>query len=85
MSKMKRKQIYLEVDQDRRLGILARNRDATESELIRSGLDLVLSSPLPQALDHQAWLRRRRFIESMIRRGPVKGKRTWTREEAHER
>jgi hypothetical protein len=85
MNRMKRKQIYVEREQDHRLRILAQSRGTTESELVRNGLDWVLRSPLPQKLEHAAWVRRRRFIESMIRRGPVRGKRTWTREEAHER
>jgi hypothetical protein len=82
---MKRKQVYIHADQDQRLRALARRQGKTESHLIREGVDRVLAEPLPQALDHRAWLKSREFIDFLIRRGPVKGGRIWTREEAHER
>jgi hypothetical protein len=82
---MKRKEVYLRADQDRRLRALARRNGATESQLLREGVDRILAEPLPQALDHQAWVKSREFIDSLIRRRPVKGGRRWTREEAHER
>ena len=85
MKRMKRKQIYIHADQDQRLRALARRQGKTESNLFREGVDRILAEPLPQALDHQAWLKSREFIDSLIRRGPVKGGRIWTREEAHER
>jgi hypothetical protein len=82
---MKRKQVYIHADQDQRLRALARRNGATESQLLRAGVDRILAEPLPQALDHQAWAKSRDFIDSLIRRGPVKGGSRWTREEAHER
>jgi hypothetical protein len=85
MKRMKRKQVYIHPDQDQRLRALARRQGKTESHLIREGVDRILVEPLPQALDHQAWLKSREFIDSLIRRGPVKGGRIWTREKAHER
>ena len=85
MRRMKRKQVYIHADQDRRLRVLARRNGTTESQLLRAGVDRILAEPLPQALDHQAWVESRGFIDSLIRRGPVKGGRRWTREEAHER
>ncbi len=85
MRRMKRKQVYIHADQDQPPRALARRRGTTESPLFREGVDRILAEPLPQALDHQAWLKSREFIDSLIRRGPVKGGRIWTREEAHER
>jgi len=85
MRRMKRKQVYIHADQDRRLRALARRNGTTESQLLRAGVDRILAEPLPQALDHQAWVESREFIDSLNRRGPVKGGRRWTREEAHER
>jgi hypothetical protein len=85
MRRMRRKQIYIDHDQDRRLGALARRRGESESHLIREGIDRLLNSPLPCFPDSEAWAQQRRFIDSLIRLGPVKGKRTWTREEIHER
>jgi hypothetical protein len=85
MKRMERKQVYIHADQNQRLRALARRQGTTESHLFREGIDRILAEPLPQALDHQAWLKSREFIDSLIRRGPVKGGRIWTREEAHER
>jgi predicted transcriptional regulator len=85
MARMKRKQIYIEPEQDRRLRVLARRRGKTESQLIREGIDQVLNASFLRTLDHEAWVEQREFIDSLIRQGPVKGRRTWTREELHER
>jgi hypothetical protein len=82
---MKRKQVYIHADQDQRLRALARRNGTSESHLLREGVDRILAEPLPQTLDREAWVKSREFIESLIRRGPVKGDRRWTREEAHER
>jgi len=84
MRRMKRKQVYIQADQDQRLRALARRNRTTESHLLREGINRILAEPLPQAPNHQAWLKSREFIDSLIRRGPVKGGRSWTREEAHE-
>ncbi len=83
--RMKRKQVYIYTDQDQRLRALARRQGTTESNLLRAGVDRILAEPLPQERDHQAWLKSREFIDSLIRRGPLKGERRWTREDAHER
>ncbi len=85
MERMKRKQIYIDVNQDRRLRDMARRRRQTESQLIREGIDRVLNTPPPPPLDHAAWEEALAFIDHLTRLGPVKGKRTWTREELHER
>lgn len=85
MRRMKRKQVYIGVDQDRRLRALSRRQGKTESQLIREGINRVLNTPLPETLDHEAWVKSREFIDSLTRQGPIKGGRTWTREELHER
>lgn len=87
MARMKRKQIYLEVDQDRRLRKLANRQGKPASELIREGVEQVLNgSSSPQLpLDHRAWEAAVKFMEAWGRKRPVKGRRTWTRDDAHER
>jgi len=86
MARMKRKQIYIEVEQDRRLRALARRRRGTESELIREGIDRVLAAPSLPARDQKAWREELAFIDALTRKGPVPGKRTWTRDDLyHER
>jgi len=82
MQRMKRKQFYLRPEQDRRLRVLSRHRGTTESELVREGVDRVLAEP---PLDHAAWERELAFIDSLIAKGPIKGKRTWKRDDLHER
>ncbi len=82
MRRMKRKQIYLDVNQDRRLRALSRYRGKTESELIREGVDRVLNEP---PLDRSAWERQLALIDSLIAKGPLKGRRTWKREDLYER
>ena len=86
MARMKRKQIYVEVEQDRRLRDLARRRRSTESELIREGIDRVLAAPPISARDQKLWREELAFIDDLTRMGPVTGKRTWTRDDLyHER
>jgi len=81
MARMKRKQIYLDVEQDRRLRALSRRQRRSESDLIREGIKRVLDEP---PLDHAAWEREKSFIESLIRKGPIPGGRTWKREELYD-
>jgi len=83
--RMKRKQVYIYTEQDQRLRALARRQGTTESNLLRAGVDRILAEAVPQERDHQAWLRSREFIDSLIRLGPVKGERRWTRDNAYER
>ena len=84
MARMKRKQIYIELDQDRRLRAMARHRGRTESELIREGINRVLAAPPLRARDQKAWQEELSFIDYLTRLGPVEGKRTWTREELYD-
>ena len=83
--RMKRKQVYIYSDQDQRLRALARRHGATESDLLRAGVDRILAEPLPQERDHHARLKSREFIDALVCLGPVKGRRRWNREDAHGR
>jgi len=82
MSRMKRKQTYLDVEQERRLRALSRRQGKSESALIREGINRVLTDP---PLDRAAWERELAYIDSLIRKGPIRGKRTWKREDLYER
>ncbi len=84
MSLMKRKQIYLGADQDRRLRAMARRQGKTESELIREGVDRILTAPPLPARDRAAWKKELAFMDQLTKLGPVEGKRTWTREELYD-
>ena len=83
MRRMKRKQIYIEANQDRRLRALSRRQGKSESELIRVVIDRVLTDP---PLDRAAWERELAYIDSLIGKGLMKGGgRTWKREDLYER
>ena len=82
---MKRKQIYIEQNQDRQLFRLARRRGVTTSALIRQGIDRILGESEPAQLDPAAWKRELAFIDSLIKKGPITGGRTWKREDLYER
>jgi len=85
MARMKRKQIYLEEQQERQLHRLARRRGVTESALIRQGINRILTEPTPSQLDPGAWKEELAVIDSLIAKGPIKGARTWKREDLYER
>jgi hypothetical protein len=88
VAKMKRKQVYIEWWQDRKLKALAERKKMTEAELIRQGLDLLFGAGVGQYQvdrDLAAWKREKAFIRSLIKKGPVSGKRAWSREELYER
>ena len=84
MNRMKRKQVYIQTDQDRRLRALARRKGKTESQLIREGIDRVLTGPLEPQLDHTAWQEALAFMDHLASLGPVPGGRTWKREDLYE-
>jgi hypothetical protein len=70
--RMKRKQVCLDPNQARRLRALSGDWAESESELTREGVDRVLKEPL---LDRSAWERELTFIDSLIPKGPLKGRR----------
>ena len=84
MARMKRKQIYIEVEQNRRLRAMARRRGNTESELIREGIDQVLTAPSVRTRDPKAWKKELAFMDRLAKMGPVEGKRTWARDDLYD-
>ncbi len=84
MARMVRKQIYIEPEQDAELKRMAERTGASEADLIRQAIDRQMGS-LPPRRDLRAWENERAYIEGLMRRGPVPGGRSWTREELHER
>src|SRR5215207_4313412 len=88
VSRMVRKQIYIEPAQDALLKRRAREERVTEAELIRRGIDRLASVPrVPAALtDVQAWTELKAFIKRRRRRAVPRTGRAWTREDVyHER
>lgn len=86
MSRMVRKQVYIEPEQDRSLKRRARELGVTEAELVRRGIEAVAGGPaLAFAADHQAWEEELAFMrERMKIVAPQRG-RGWTREELYDR
>jgi hypothetical protein len=84
MSKMIRKQVYIEPEQEALLKRLSKEQGLTEAELIRSGI-LRLSSRSDVVRDITFWEEEKRFIRSLMKKGTLKGKRRWKREDLYER
>lgn len=82
---MIRKQVYIEPHQDRRLKMLAKALGVTEASLIRTSIDRGLEGLGEFRPDPKAWKAVERRILALMRKGPVKGKRAWTREELYDR
>jgi hypothetical protein len=84
MARMIRKQIYIPKNQDKFLKARARKLKKTESELVREGINSILTSS-PMARDLSAWEEERRFIEALARRPARKRRRNWKREDLYDR
>ncbi len=80
-----RKQVYIESHQEDTLKRLAGETGMSEAEVIRQAIDrYTRSSRLPKH-DLNAWDRERAFIARLIQQGSAPGRRTWGREDLHER
>jgi len=85
MARKVRKQVYIEADQDRLLARLSEETGLSEAEIIRQAIDRhTRGAPLLRR-DLGVWQEERAFIEQLLSQGRVDGRRTWQREELHER
>lgn len=84
MSNMVRKQIYIDSEQERVLKAKSKELNIPESEIIRQGINNLLKMPII-VKDIRAWKEAKRFIQDLIAKGPVRGKRKWTREGLYDR
>lgn len=80
-----RKQIYIEPNQETLLKKLTNETGISEAEFIRQAIDHLLRLFQRPRYDLAAWAEEKDFIETLIKQGPVAGKRTWQREVLHER
>lgn len=85
MPNMVRKQIYINPEQEKVLKAKAKELNIPESEIIRQGINNLLQVPVIVKKDIGAWKEAKRFIQTLISKGPIKGKRNWTREELYGR
>ena len=84
MSRMIRKNIYLEPDQERLLKQRAEALGVSEAELIRRCLDTTALQAPALPLDPQAWADELAFLRQRCKTVPSRtGHRTWTREELY--
>ena len=85
MSRMVRKQVYIEPRQEALLKRLVRETGATEAEIIRQAIDRQAKTFLFPRPDLSAWQEERGFINRLIQQGPLPGGRRWRREDLYER
>jgi hypothetical protein len=83
MARMIRKQIYLNRRQSERLKRQAKETGESEAELIRQAIDRQVAAYVRPDVGH--WKKERAFIQSLIAQGPIRGGRTWTREDLYDR
>ncbi len=84
MSRMVRKQIYIEPEQEELLKRRAKELGVSEAELIRRGLDQAGRVPATLTLDRGAWQNELAFIHKRARIKALGRQRGWTREELYE-
>lgn len=85
MSK-RRKQVYIEEQQEASLKRMAKKRGQPEAILIREALDGFIGSvSVSGTPDLAAWREERRYILARMGSKPVKKRKRWTREEIHDR
>ena len=85
MSRMVRKQVYIQPRQDALLKRLAREAGVTEAEIIRQAIDQQTETFLFPRWDMRARQEERDFIGLLIQQGSVPGGRGWLREDLYER
>ena len=85
MSRMIRKQFYIEAEQAALLKQRAKELGMSEAELIRRCIDQLITSSTLLALDSSAWRDELTFIRERTRVQKALGKqRSWTREELYD-
>jgi hypothetical protein len=80
--RMIRKQVYVEPSQQAQLKELAKRLGVSEAEVIRQAIDRHMAA-FHTRPDHTAWQAERAFINSLIERGQVPGRREWTRDDLY--
>jgi hypothetical protein len=80
-----RKQIYLEVEQDRLLKRLSKRSGMAEAEIIRNAIDAGAGRAALSATRPQVWKSELAFIRRLMRKGTLHGGRAWQRDDLHDR
>jgi hypothetical protein len=80
-----RKQIYIEDYQEAQLKALAEETGLSEAELIRQAISQQARILRLPRREPELWRAELAFIEQLIAQGPVEVRRTWKREDLHDR
>lgn len=84
MSRMIRKQIYLEPQQDKLLKDRSRELGVSEAEVIRRCIELAGQEPLQRVPDREAWEDEMEFIRQRLAMDVPQTGRSWTREDLYD-
>ncbi len=84
MTRMVRKQVYIEPHQDALLKRKAKELGVSEAELIRRGIDQVCRTPITLRPDLEAWEEMKEFIRKYRMFDVPQTGRTWTRDELYD-
>lgn len=87
MDRMVRKQVYISARQEAMLKRRSSELGITEAQLVREALDAYASRGLSTrgVQDATVWHEEKAFMEDLLNRGRVAGRRRWRRDDLHER
>ncbi len=80
-----RKQMYLGVEQERRVKRIAEGAGVSEAEVIRKAIDQYILSASPIGRDTSAWQAEQAYLIDLAAQGAVEPGTAWQREELHDR
>ncbi len=84
MSRMVRKQVYIEPRQEASLRRRAKELGISQAELLRRGIDQMGSAPAALPRDGAAWEEAKSYIEERMTIEAPQTSRTWTRDELYD-
>lgn len=84
MTRMVRKQIYIEHQQEELLKRRAKELGITEAELVRRAIDQIADAQATSARKLKAWQEAKAVMEERLRMDVPQTGRTWTRDELYE-
>lgn len=85
MGRKIRKQIYIDPDQEQLLKRSAKRTGLSEAEIIRKAFDLGIAAVVASSPRSDVWDSELAFIKRWMKKGIVRGERTWNRNDLHER
>ncbi len=85
MTRMRRKQIYITVEQDNELKEEAKERGITESEVIRERIANKPVNAIKKPRDLSSWEEEKEYIRERMKIQVPQRPRTWTRDELYDR